>query len=233
MADNENAGERHPSEDGRTTAGTSDHRHSPAARHSAAEACTAADKEEVEQLYEAVQFNALRNALMHTARQRWLDSLHRCLMFLIVLSGTAGASALFIKWTGDASFAAIAAVLATLDLVLDLRPKARLHDDLKRRYYLLLADIESKPAADKATIAGWNRALMVITADEPDAHHVVDCLAYNRAALTLGREQGNLLVVRWPYRLLRHVMTFEGYNPSTRDELAAWKKLHGWRFWRR
>ncbi|KAF0097843.1 MAG: hypothetical protein FD144_4792 [Rhodospirillaceae bacterium] len=173
---------------------------------------------------EAIEFDVLRNALLHTMRQRWFDALHRWLMFLIVLSGTAGVATLSVDLVGPAVFAAATSLFATLDLVLDLRPKARLHDDLRRRYYLLMAEIAAVPTADAATVAGWRAAMLRLTAEEPDLYRVVDCVAYNATVRSLGRDPGHLLVIPWWRRQLGHLWTFPGFDPPQRRELEQDKE---------
>lgn len=197
-----------------------------AAKAGAPEGAKPASEEGVtlEEVREAIEFDVLRNALLHTMRQRWFDSLHRWLMFLIVLSGTAGVATLSANLVGPAVFAAATSLFATLDLVLDLRAKARLHDDLRRRYYHLMAEIAAVPAADTATVAGWRAEMLRLTAEEPDLYRVIDCLAYNGALRSLGRDPGHLLVIPWWRRQLGHLWTFPGFDPPQRRELAQDKE---------
>jgi hypothetical protein len=176
--------------------------------------------EEVSASRDAIEFDVLRNALLHTMRQRWFDSLHRWLMFAIVLSGTAGVATVTTDLVGQVAFAATTALLATLDLVLDLRGKGRLHDDLRRRYYGLLAEIVARPGADAPQVAAWQAEMMRLTAEEPDNYRVVDCVAYNAAMRSLGRDPDHEIVIPWWRRQLAHVFTFPGFDPVQRREIS-------------
>lgn len=168
-----------------------------------------------------IEFDVLRNAQLHTMRQRWFDSLHRWLMFLIVISGTAGIAAPAANLMGPVAFSAATALLATLDLVLDLRTKGRLHDDLRRRYYLLLAEIKAVPNSDAVQAAAWEAQIFRLTAEEPDLYRAVDCMAYNATMRTLGRDPRNMLVIPWWRRLFAHLHTCPNFDPETRREMTA------------
>ena len=104
----------------------------------------------------ALRHGALRNALYHSARRGWLDGWTKILNLLIILGGTGSAAQLVQKddtWTlilglAIASFGAI-------QLVFDLAGRARLHGELQRRYYLLLADIDGSLHPGKADCAAW------------------------------------------------------------------------------
>lgn len=160
----------------------------------------------------SIQFDVLRNALYHDARLRHFEWAHRTLMFLIVLSGTAGVAKLFDGSGWDRLFGAATALMATLDLVLDLRGRARLHEDLKRRYYLLLAEIEEDVAPTDTQLTRWYGRLIRITADEPVTYRAVDAAAYNEAVGALGLGNENRLKINPVRFLLRHVLTAQGMD---------------------
>lgn len=192
-------------------------------------------KQNAQYIIEDARFNALRNALMHTARRRHYDVVHRQLMFAVVATGTAGVGNFFSAWAGSEVFAAFTALLATLDLVLDLRGKARSHDDLRRRYYGILAEIDRLPDADEQTARRWLSEMTLITADEPDECRIVDCMAYNDALKALGRDPDHAFEIPIYRRLLAHYFTFSGYTPlqtkdarKTREERAGKRLAAKW-----
>lgn len=189
-------GERRPKLDGQPTT---------AAAEPASEDLTALDE-----LRHDVRFAALRNAFYHSARLRFYEWQHRALMFAIVLFGTGGVANLFDKNGGSQWLAGVTALLATLDLVLDLRGKAQLHDALKRRYYLLLAKLDESPDAGERQLRRWHARIMQITADEPVTFRAVDAVAHNEATDTMGLDSGKKQVLtRHQYRW-RNLCTYQG-----------------------
>lgn len=188
-------------------------------REPAAPAASAAP-EELTALRDSLRFSAIRNAYYHSARLRWFELQHRLLMFAIVLFGTAGVATMFGKG-GGGILAGITALLATLDLVLDLRGKAQLHDALKRRYYMLLARIDEEPDASAEKLRRWNARIIKITAEEPVTYRAVDALAANQAIDTLGwRHAKKELLTDRQYRL-RHLSTMQGVSFALVDQPKA------------
>lgn len=169
---------------------------------------------------EGFRFSALRNAYYHSARLRFYEWQHRALMFGIVLTGTAGVSNILTAYAGDRWFAGVTALLATFDLVLDLRGKAQLHDALKRRYYMLLARLEEKPDAGARQIARWQARILAITAEEPVTYRAVDAVAHNEAIDTLGLDPGEKQVLTKRQYRWRHFYTAQGVTFPYARELA-------------
>lgn len=170
---------------------------------------SAAASEEMSNLErrDACRFDVLRNALVHTDRLGFFEFSHRLLMFAIVLSGTAGFGDLA---SGQKWFAAFTALLATIDLVFDLKGRIATHKDLRRRYYLLLADIDAQPIPTSADLAEWNSGMIKITADEPGEMPMVDAVAFNRAIEMLGLDRSYKLQISWWEKTFRHVWTYTG-----------------------
>lgn len=156
---------------------------------------------------EICRFNVLRNALVHTDRLGFFEFSHRFLMFAIVLSGTAGFGNLL---DGQKLFAAFTALLGTIDLVFDLKGRIATHKDLRRRYYLLLAEIDAQPIPTSANLAEWSSSMIKITAEEPGEMPMVDAVAYNRAIEMLGLDRDYKLQISWWEKTFRHVWTYTG-----------------------
>jgi hypothetical protein len=173
--------------------------------------------------YSALRFDVLRNAFYHSARLRHFEWQHRALMFLIVLFGTAGVADATTGFIGQKSLAAITALLATVDLVLDLRGKAQRHDSLKQRYFMLLAKIDELPTADFGQIAKWRGKVNRITAEEPVTYRVVDALAHNEALETMGlNEDEKIHVTRFQYAR-RHWTAAHGVSMPY---VTQWVPMH-------
>jgi hypothetical protein len=143
-----------------------------------------------------VRFDALRNAIYHASRRRFFEILSRFLSFCVVVSGTA-AVAKVAEW--DPRWpAAGAAVIGALQLVFDFNGRARIHENLQRRYFELIAQMDAVKSPTEDDIARWKSALSLIYADEPPPMRALDAIAYNKACDSLGHG-GRLYVnpVHW------------------------------------
>lgn len=174
-----------------------------------------------------VRFNALRNALYHTARRRSLERWNRLFNFLVVVLGTAAvADALQVTGIPNYLIGMAVAVIGALQLVFDFGRQARDHQQLQREYYALLAEIETKPDATPEECAAWQGRMIRITADEPPMLRAVDARAYNDALDASGDfESDQHLMIPFHHRLLAGVFAFDGYSYKTRPEIAAEKRL--------
>jgi hypothetical protein len=128
-------------------------------------------------MIDALRCDLLMNARYHASREAFLDSLHRVLMFLIIVLGAAAVTDLlgaqFIKGT----FAASAVVFAAIDLTADLSNRARSHALMKRRYFELLADLIAGDRKPVDVEAHMHRC----SADEEPAFHALLASCWNAA----------------------------------------------------
>ena len=133
-------------------------------------------------------------------------------MFTIVACGTAGVSNSFETYVGQSTLSALTALLATADLVLDLRAKAELHGKLKFSYFELLAKVEESLTLTDENSAKLQAEKIRLTATEPSEFRAVDAIAHNEAVDALGRdEQFRVRLPIWR-RMLAHFVPFRGYT---------------------
>ena len=172
---------------------------------------------------DSIRFNALRNALYHSARRRSLERCNRWFNFIVVILGTAAFGDLLVmtpidpRWLG----AAVAAVGA-LQLVFDFGSQARDHQLLQRDYYQLLAEVEAVIDATPEMCADWTGRLTKISAEEPPIFRALDAKAYNDALDALETfSQSERIHIPLYQRLLGGVMSFDGYNYRKRAEISA------------
>jgi len=178
---------------------------------------------------DVVRFDALRNALYHTARVRWYSGWNRLFNFIILFLGTAAAAdaaKLFPLAVSDNSFAravgCLTAAVGALQLVIDFGGSARTHESLARRYYELMAEIEETPLRPREeTVRAWRGKLIRITADEPPTLRALDSIAYNEAADALGWAHDDRLIVPWHQRIRRHISAFKAHRYETLKERRA------------
>lgn len=128
---------------------------------------------------EGLRCDLLMNARYHASREAFLDSIHRILMFLIIVLGAAAITDLLganFYWTKGV-FAACAAVFAAIDLTADLSNRARCHALMKRRYFELLADLTS----GQKNIVDVEAHMHRCSADEEPAFHALLAVCWNAA----------------------------------------------------
>lgn len=138
---------------------------------------------------EAVTVSCLTNSHYHAAREAWLDTVHRWLMFFVIALGAAALTDILPKMvtlllgvSADPALvkevcAAGAAIMAALDLTFDLSNRARAHAMMKRRYYELLASVrEGKRTATEA-----RACLDQFSADEEPPYKVLFLACWNDA----------------------------------------------------
>jgi hypothetical protein len=200
----------------------------PPCASSAVTACFAASKEGLKaampEASDASKFDALRNAIYHTARREFYDSLNRLLNFLVIIfgAGVVGkVSELFHVKELWLEFGVL--VFATVQLTFDFGYKARTHEFLQRKYNEVLADIELETAPDAAR---WRSKLYTIASDEPMPMRALDALAYNAALdATISDpviKQANRLRVPFFHRLFRHLLARQGYEYQLESKPVPW-----------
>ncbi|KAB2876818.1 MAG: hypothetical protein F9K43_00685 [Bauldia sp.] len=161
---------------------------------------------------DAVRVECLMNARYHAAREAFLDSVHRWLMFGVIIFGAAAV----IDFVADGVkvlkpvFGAAAAIMGALDLTFDLSNRARTHALMKRRYFELLADV----AVGRKKRAETESCLHKYAADEEPAFHALICVSWNAAQeMVYGDEAQEYCIPRWDlYR--KNVCRFEGRKYS-------------------
>ena len=176
----------------------------------------------------ASKFDALRNAIYHTARKQFYDFLNRLLNFLVIIfgAGVAGkASELFHIRELWLEFGAL--LFATSQLTFDFGYKARTHEFLQRKYNEMLAEIELETTPDPAR---WNAKLYTIASDEPMPMRALDALAYNAAIdATISDpelKRANRLRVPFCHRLLKHFLSRSGYEYRLESEpIPVWRRV--------
>jgi alkylation response protein AidB-like acyl-CoA dehydrogenase len=155
------------------------------------------------------RFDALRNAIYHSSRRGFFETVNRMLNFFIIGGGTAAVADIGDSWGIDpAWFAAVAALGGVLQLVFDFGGRARTHEFLQRRFYELAAEIAESQAPTEDQIRAWDGDLNRLYAEEPPPMRALDAIAYNAAVDALGRGADKRIPLRWWHSLLRHFWPF-------------------------
>lgn len=179
------------------------------------------------------KFDALRNAIYHSARKDYFDSLNRFLNFLVIVlgAGVAGkVSELFHFKELWLEFSVL--VVATAQLTFDFGYKARTHEFLQRKYHELLSEMEIDGSDD---LKKWKSKQQAIAADEPMPMRALDALAYNAAVDATYFERADRLRCRvWvplSHRLLKNVIARNGYEYQGEiDHKYWWQRVYEWIF---
>lgn len=161
---------------------------------------------------DGLRVSCLWNAQYHAAREAFLDSVHRWLMFAVIVMG---AGALFdaapkeihlatVRIGVKESFAALAAVFAALDLTFDLSNRARGHALMKRRYFELLADFNE----GKRTLVESQACLHRFSADEEPAYCSLVATSWNAAQEMVFGDNSRKYLVPWHHKMFRNFFRF-------------------------
>lgn len=167
---------------------------------------------------EELRFNCLRSAIYNAARERWLDSCHRWLSFVVIVGGS-GAVATIVRDNPSMAvgLAVLAAVSSGVSLAFDPAGRAREHSYLRRRFYELLGDIDRAPE-DFDHLAQLSARLYTLYGEERPHLSALNAIAWNETADALyGLDQRPRLEIRWHHSLFRNVLPFS----STRFRYKA------------
>lgn len=147
-----------------------------------------------------------RSTLYHKAREGALESFHRFLMFVVVVSGSAAVYAI----TQDSEFKTIAAaapaVAGAIDLVFALSRQARDHAVLARQFMDLAGDACADGAEDR--LGDLQARFYRLASEEPPIYEAVESLCFNQVASASSSPTRRSVPLL--YRSLRHVVRFSG-----------------------
>jgi len=159
-----------------------------------------------------------RNARYHARRRAFLDGMHRAILFVVILSGTA-AFATFRQKIGlfgipPEWFAVIPVFLATADLVFDLSNKSRDHEFLYRKYSTLLVDAVKSTEDEVQKWAAIKVRYHEVLQDEPPNFHVLNAACFNEIVDTYGLNQAQKIRIPRHVSWLMHIFRFENFRIS-------------------
>jgi hypothetical protein len=161
--------------------------------------------------------DCLANARYHAAREAFLDSIHRWLMFGVILFGSAAMLDVFgAEFPSSALVKAVLVafpvVLGALDLTFDLSNRARTHALMKHRYFELLAEVVS---GDK-TIEEADSTTHRCSADEEPAYHALLETSWNAAQEMVYGDNAKRYEISRQRRFLKQFLRFEGESSPVR-----------------
>lgn len=148
---------------------------------------------------------SLMNARYHSMREAFLDSVHRWLMFGIIVFGASSVIDFLMPWTKVAA-GALAAIFGALDLVFDLSNRARAHALMKRRYFELLADVTE----GRKNVTEGYACMHRFSADEEPAYHALINTCWNAAQEMVYGSNAEKYKIGWFKTCWKNILRFEG-----------------------
>lgn len=151
-----------------------------------------------------------RNARYHMARRSFLETCHRVLMTIVLLSGSAAVASLIgdkvgIIYTVVAMI--IPTIIGAIEAVWNLSGTARDHASLTRSFHELSGTI-AYGEATKQNLIEWRRRISSLYGEEPSVYHALNAECYNAANRALHREEKPEFKVRWYHHVFRNVWKF-------------------------
>lgn len=120
----------------------------------------------------------------HARRHAFFDRWNKSTAFVGVLGGSAVIASMAQHappWLAAAG-GLLVVVMSGLDLVVGTGHMARQHNDLRRRFCEMEADIARDPEPGAPTVAAWQARRLAIEADEPPTYVALDLLCENELA---------------------------------------------------
>ena len=146
----------------------------------------------------------------HEYREGFLDSWHRVVFCIIIISSALLASGLLASPTMVAILTLFPAIFASLDLALKFSIGAQTHNFLKKRFYHLEARLTGNKISNEI-LEEVEKEIVQLMADEPPGYRV---LLYhcNNLVNTEKGEEPQLQISKWKMPL-RNVLRFTGTSP--------------------
>lgn len=183
------------------------------------------DQEQIDLKWHNLLFGVRRSIRYHARRRMFFDRYRQFTSAMGVIFGSATIFTLLNNM--DPLYPAIAAAVVTIffaiDLVVGTAAKARLHDDLCRRFIELERQMELVAAKDTQSFAKFTAARLEIEADEPPVHRVLDLMCHNELLHAMGYERSRFIRIRFYQRWLAPFFDVQDHKITTYGELEQAK----------
>ena len=146
---------------------------------------------------EALNFGVEKSMRYHQRRRGHYEWIHRSIMFLTVLSGSAAFAGVF-EW--PQYFGAAAALLAAIDLVWSPSHRARDHEMLFRRFSDLVIEIRTNRSRNDEDLAKLTERRLLIEKDELPVYWALEADCDNEVRRAWGKND-KLVFFDWWSRL--------------------------------
>lgn len=143
---------------------------------------------------DALDFAVEKSMRYHQRRRGHYDFVHKFILFLTILSGSAAFGDLFQL---SEYFGAAAALCAAIDLVWGLSHRARDHELLFRRFSELAIAIRSMNEPTDDDLAVWTKKRIEIESDEPPVFCALEADCDNEVRRAKGRTNELAAIDLW------------------------------------
>ena len=131
----------------------------------------------------ALDFGVHVSMRYHARRRAWYDRLHRMMILVIAVGGSAGVAAIYGGLLQEAEYlSAAVAVAGALELAFSLPERARIEDALYRRFNALAADIADARTIIAEQLRSWEARRLLIRADADDRLEALRRICHNLEA---------------------------------------------------
>lgn len=159
-----------------------------------------------------LRYTIEHNARYHARREAFFDQVHRSILFVIVVTGSAAFASIQSEgqiWglNGD-WLALVPAILAALDLTFSLGEKTIQHRVLYWRFRELLSTVISDENPEQ-NLSGFNKKFNDILKDEPPTYYALNAMCYNEIVNTYGLKESSKIPLKWYQWLFMHVHQFQ------------------------
>lgn len=169
---------------------------------------------------DAFLFELVTAAFYHRARVTWFAFLHRTGMFLNILAGTGAVAFVKADPTAAIVLALLLAINSSANLAFDFAGLARKHEDARRGYHDLAAELEESDGSDE-TMKRLRARMIRAAATEPIVFEAAEKVAFNAAITSLGRDHGDEFVLTKPQWVLRHIWPYSGHVFPQRKNIKS------------
>ena len=160
----------------------------------------------------SLKFSLDKSLRYHQRRRGFLETVHRAIMFVVVLTGTAA----FANIVGQPEIlGGLAALLGVIDLTYSPGTRARDHLILHQRISALLAEITTESSPSDQDLREWLAERYRVEADEPPIYWALEKDCWNEICFARGKKDAaDLYTLTLAERLFMQVWRFEIATPT-------------------
>ena len=153
-----------------------------------------------------------RSVRYHMRRCRFFDTFHAFTSFVGVFAGS-GAAVTYL-WGKHPDYATIGAlsvaIMSSIDLVVGTGPKARLHNELAKRFIELEKEMTlAHRSLTEESIEKFTAERLEIEADEPPILRTLDLLCHNELARAMGIPESSLVRIGPLKKIFANLISFD------------------------
>jgi len=174
-------------------------------------------------------FGLRRSIRYHNRRRSFFDGFQR---FTNAVSITLGSAILFIILSDVGTYfavtsAAIVTIFSAINLVASPSQKARLHEDLGRRFMMLERELINREREDftHEDLRRFTVQRLEIEQEEPPTLYVLDAICHNELLRAMGYGKEYFVQVNWYQRLLANILDIRVdliQPPAERQKDQSW-----------